>query len=206
MKFPGADCRYDARMDPRDIPHPQPANTLARDLLEDAFPLVLVEGELAASRARRPGTVFSLKDERAQVRCAMFKPKSSWLKFQPRDGRGVLARGRLTLYEARGDYQLVCDSLEEAWRRRAAPRVRGTQGQARRRRPVRPWRASGPCPPSRAASACSPRPGAVVRDVLSVLRERPPLAEIEVLPVPVQGATAAAQIRGMLARDPVRAL
>ncbi|WP_159065671.1 exodeoxyribonuclease VII large subunit, partial [Xanthomonas euvesicatoria] len=54
------------------------------------------------------------KDARAQIRCAMFKPKSTWLKFQPREGLRVLARGRVTLYEARGDYQLVLDHMEEA--------------------------------------------------------------------------------------------
>ena len=101
--------------DHRHILSPSQLNTLARDLLEGAFPLVLVEGEIG--NLSRPGSghlYFTLKDARAQVRCALFKPKSQWLKFQPREGLKVLARGRLTLYEARGDYQLVCDSLEEA--------------------------------------------------------------------------------------------
>ncbi len=201
MKFPGADCRYDARMDPRDILTPSQLNTLARDLLEDAFPLVLVEGELSGVARPASGHLyFSLKDERAQVRCAMFKPKSSWLKFQPRDGLRVLARGRLTLYEARGDYQLVCDSLEEAGEgalRRAFEELKArlaAEGlfDPARKRPL-------PTFPRRIGLLTSPS-GAVVRDVLSVLARRLPLAEIEVLPVPVQGATAAAQIRGMLAR------
>ncbi|MDQ3510854.1 MAG: exodeoxyribonuclease VII large subunit, partial [Pseudomonadota bacterium] len=94
---------------------PSQLNTLARDLLEGAFPLIWVEGELG--NLSRPGSghlYFTLKDARAQVRCAMFKPKSSWLKFVPREGLRVLARGRLTLYEARGDYQLVLDHMEEA--------------------------------------------------------------------------------------------
>jgi exodeoxyribonuclease VII, large subunit len=94
---------------------PSQLNTLARDLLESAFPLVWVEGELGS--VTRPGSghlYFTLKDARAQVKCAMFKPKSQWLKFVPREGLRVLARGRLTLYEARGDYQLVLDHMEEA--------------------------------------------------------------------------------------------
>ena len=94
---------------------PSQLNTLARDLLESAFPLVWVEGELG--NITRPGSghlYFTLKDARAQVRCAMFKPKSQWLKFVPREGLKVLGRGRLTLYEARGDYQLVLDHMEEA--------------------------------------------------------------------------------------------
>ena len=93
-------------MEPRDdrILTPSQLNTLARDLLEGAFPLVLVEGEIAnLSRPASGHVYFTLKDARAQVRCALFKPKSQWLRFQPRDGIKVLARGRLTLYEARGD-------------------------------------------------------------------------------------------------------
>ena len=94
---------------------PSQLNTLARNLLEDAFPLVWVEGELGnLSRPSSGHLYFTLKDARAQVRCALFKPKSQWLNFLPRDGLQVLARGRLTLYEARGDYQLVLDGLEEA--------------------------------------------------------------------------------------------
>ena len=101
--------------DPRHILTPSQLNTLARDLLEGAFPLVLVEGEIG--NLSRPGSghlYFILKDARAQVRCALFKPKSQWLGFTPREGLRVLARGRLTLYEARGDYQLILDSMEEA--------------------------------------------------------------------------------------------
>ena len=98
-----------------EILSPSQLNTLARDLLEGAFPLVWVEGELSGvSRPASGHLYFGLKDARAQVRCAMFKPKSTWLKFAPREGVKVLARGRLTLYEARGDYQLVLDHMEEA--------------------------------------------------------------------------------------------
>src|SRR3546814_629748 len=94
---------------------PSQLNALARSLLEDAFPVVLVEGEIGNLARPASGHIYlTLKDARAQVRCALFKPKSQRLRFQPRDGMRVLARGRLTLYEARGDYQLILDSLEEA--------------------------------------------------------------------------------------------
>lgn len=188
-------------METRDILTPSQLNTLARDLLEGAFPAIWVEGELSGVARPASGHLyFSLKDERAQVRCAMFKPKSSWLKFQPRDGLRVLARGRLTLYEARGDYQLVLEHMEEAGEgalRRALEELKAklaAEGlfDAERKRPL-------PAFPRRIGLLTSPS-GAVVRDVLSVLARRLPLAEIDVLPVPVQGATAAAQIRGMLAR------
>lgn len=105
-----------AQMQHRDeILTPSQLNTLARDLLESAFPLVWIEGELGnVSRPSSGHLYVTLKDAQAQVRCAMFKPKSQWLTFQPREGLRVLARGRLTLYEARGDYQIVLDHLEEA--------------------------------------------------------------------------------------------
>lgn len=190
-------------MDIRDsrILTPSQLNTLARDLLEGAFPLVMVEGEIG--NLSRPGSghlYFTLKDARAQVRCALFKPKSQWLRFQPREGLKVVARGRLTLYEARGDYQLVCDSLEEAGEgalRRSFEELRArlqAEGlfDAQRKRPL-------PAHVRRLAVLTSPS-GAVIRDIASVLRRRFPLLEVELLPVPVQGETAPAQIRAMLQR------
>lgn len=185
----------------RDVLTPSQLNTLARDLLEGAFPLIWVEGEL--SGVSRPGSghlYFCLKDAQAQVRCAMFKPKSSWLKFIPREGMRVLARGRLTLYEARGEYQLVLDHMEEAGEgalRRAFEQLRAkltADGlfDAARKRPL-------PMHPRRIAVITSPS-GAAVRDVLSVLARRFPLVEVDILPVLVQGASAAAQIVAMLRR------
>jgi exodeoxyribonuclease VII large subunit len=185
----------------RDVLTPSQLNALARDILEGSFPLIWVEGELG--NVSRPGSghlYFTLKDERAQVRCAMFRPKSTWLKFAPREGLRVLARGRLTLYEARGDYQLVLEHMEEAGEgalRRAFEALQarlaaeGVFDQARKR-PL-------PAYARRIGLITSPS-GAVVRDVLSVLSRRFPLVEVDVLPVPVQGETAAAQIRGMLSR------
>lgn len=174
---------------------PSQLNALARDLLEDAFPLIWVEGELGnVSRPASGHLYFNLKDARAQVRCAMFKPKSAWLPFQPREGLRVLARGRLTLYEARGDYQLILDHMEEAGEgalRRAYEELRARLAAEGlfddgRKRPL-------PAHVHRLGVITSPS-GAAVRDVLSVIGRRFPLVEVEILPVPVQGAGAAAQI------------
>ena len=185
----------------RDILTPTQLNTLARDLLESAFPLVWVEAELGnVTRPASGHLYFTLKDARAQVKCAMFKPKSQWLKFVPREGLRVLGRGRLTLYEARGDYQLVLDHLEEAGEgalRRAFEELKarlqaeGLFDEARKR-PLPPY-------PRRLAVITSPS-GAAVRDVLSVLARRFPLLEVEILPTQVQGATAAAQITSLVQR------
>jgi exodeoxyribonuclease VII large subunit len=184
-----------------EILSPSQLNTLARDLLEGAFPTIWVEGELSGvSRPASGHLYFCLKDARAQVRCAMFKPKSSGLKFAPREGTKVLARGRLTLYEARGDYQLVLDHMEEAGEgalRRAFEELKArlaAEGlfDAGRKRPL-------PAYVRRLAVITSPS-GAVVRDVLSVIGRRFALLDVEVLPVPVQGTTAAAQIVQMLGK------
>ena len=184
-----------------EILSPSQLNTLARGLLEDAFPLVWVEGELSSVARPSSGHLyFCLKDARAQVRCAMFRPKSTWLKFAPREGMRVLARGRLTLYEARGEYQMVLDHMEEAGEgalRRAFEELKarlqaeGLFDEARKR-PL-------PAYVRRLAVLTSPT-GAAVRDVLSVLARRFALLDVDVLPVQVQGATAAAQITAMLQR------
>jgi exodeoxyribonuclease VII large subunit len=100
---------------PRHILTPSTLNRLVRDLLEDALPLIWIEGEL--SNVARPASghlYFTLKDSAAQVRCAMFKPKSSWLRFKPADGMQVLVRARVGLYEPRGEFQLVAEHMEPA--------------------------------------------------------------------------------------------
>ncbi|WP_349810817.1 exodeoxyribonuclease VII large subunit [Xanthomonas dyei] len=180
---------------------PSQLNTLARDLLEGSFPLVWVEAELSSVTRPSSGHLyFTLKDARAQIRCAMFKPKSTWLKFQPREGLRVLARGRLTLYEARGDYQLVLDHMEEAGEgalRRAFDELRArlaAEGlfDAERKQPL-------PAHVRRLAVITSPS-GAAVRDVLSVLARRFPLLEVDLLPSLVQGDSAAAQVTSLLQR------
>ncbi len=180
---------------------PSQLNTLARDLLEDTFPLVWVEGELGnVSRPSSGHLYLTLKDARAQVRAAMFRPKSQWLKFVPREGLRVLARGRLTLYEARGEYQLVLDHMEEAGEgalRRAFEELQArlqAEGlfDPERKRPL-------PAHVRRLAVITSPS-GAAVRDVLSVLARRFPLLEVDLLPTLVQGEAAAAQITALLRR------
>lgn len=90
-------------------------NAQARMLLERGLGSVWLEGEI--SNLARPASghwYFSLKDEAAQVRCAMFRSRSMLVRFPVKDGAKVLARGRVSLYEARGEFQVVIDHLEEA--------------------------------------------------------------------------------------------
>lgn len=90
-------------------------NQRARLLLEDVFPQIWVEGEL--SNVARPASghvYFTLKDAKAQVRCAIFKQQASRVRELLRDGLLVRVRGRVSLYEGRGDYQMILDSIEAA--------------------------------------------------------------------------------------------
>jgi exodeoxyribonuclease VII large subunit len=185
----------------RRVLKPVQLNVLARDLLESSFSQVWVEGEISNfSRPSSGHLYFTLKDDRAQVRCAFFKQKAMYLRFPPRDGMQVLVRGRLTLYEARGDYQLLLEHMEEAGEgalQRAFIELKAkltAEGvfDDSRKRPL-------PTYIHRLAIITSAT-GAAVRDVISVLSRRFPLLDVDVLPVSVQGDGAANEIRNMLAR------
>jgi exodeoxyribonuclease VII large subunit len=171
----------------------------ARALLEGHFPLLWIEGEI--SNFSRPSSghfYFSLKDANAQIRCAMFKPKSTFLRFRPADGTRVLARARVGLYEARGEFQLIVEHMEEA----------GEGALLRLLQELKTRLAAEglfdavhkrvlPAVPRRIGVITSPT-GAAIRDVLSVIARRFPLVDIEILPVPVQGRDAARAIVAML--------
>jgi exodeoxyribonuclease VII large subunit len=184
----------------REIFSPSQLVRLARNLLEDAFPLIWVEGEISNfMRAASGHMYFMLKDAQAAVRCAMFKPRSAYLRFKPADGMRVLARVRVGLYEARGEFQLVVEHLEEAGegallrafaQLKANLAAEGLFDQAVKR--------AIPRLPRRIGVVTSPT-GAAIRDVLSVIARRFPLAQVEILPVPVQGNQAPPAIVAMLA-------
>ncbi|TAM60557.1 MAG: exodeoxyribonuclease VII large subunit [Rhodanobacter sp.] len=184
---------------PRHVLTPSTLNRLVRDLLGDALPLVWIEGEL--SNVARPASghlYFTLKDSGAQVRCAMFKPKTASLRFRPVDGLQVLVRAKVGLYEPRGEFQLVAESMEPAGegalqrefeQLKARLDAEGLFASARKRALPRFARRIG---------VITSATGAAVRDVLSVLARRWPLADVEVLPVPVQGREAPPAIVAML--------
>ena len=183
----------------REILTPSRLNALVRQLVEDAFPFVWLEGELSNfSRPASGHLYFTLKDAGAQVRCAMFRMKAMRLRFKPADGAHVLVRAKVSLYEARGEFQLIVEHMEEGGEgalRREFERLKakllaeGLFEQAAKR--------ALPRFPRRIGVLTSPT-GAAVRDVLSVLARRNPLVAVDVLPVPVQGSGAAAQIATML--------
>ena len=163
--------------------------------LEAGFPRVVLEAEV--SNLARPASghlYFSLKDPRAQVRCAMFRSAASRMSVRAENGMKVTARGRISLYEARGDYQFIVDSMQEAGegllQRQFEELKKKLESQGlfdpSLKKPL-------PAYPARIALITSPS-GAAVRDLLHVLERRWPVAEIRLYPVPVQGAEAPAEI------------
>jgi exodeoxyribonuclease VII large subunit len=180
---------------PREIFTVSRLNREARMLLERGLGSVWLEGEI--SNLSRPSSghwYFSLKDEVAQVRCAMFRQRNLLLRFPVRDGTQVVARGRVSLFEARGEFQVVVEHLEEAGegvlRRRfeELKRKLGAEGlfDERHKKPL-------PRLPGRIGVITSPT-GAALRDVLHVLRRRFPAAAVLIYPVPVQGEAAPREI------------
>lgn len=183
----------------RRIFKPAQLNALAKDLLESNFSQIWLEGEISnLSRPASGHLYFTLKDDRAQIRCAMFRSRAVLLSAAPKDGQMVLVRARLTLYEARGDYQLAVESMQPAGQGalqlafEQLKRKLDAEGLFRieRKKPL-------PAFVNRLALITSPR-GAAIHDVLSVLARRFPLLPIELWPVPVQGADAALEIGNAL--------
>lgn len=179
----------------RDILSVTQLNRRAKQLLETHLPLLWVEGELSNVSVPSSGHwYFTLKDEYAQVRCAMFKGRNQLVKFIPKQGQQVLLRARVSLYEGRGDYQLIAEHLEEAGSgalQRAFEALKAklsAEGlfDSARKKPL-------PTLPKHIGVITSPT-GAAIRDILSVLERRFPAIPVTILPVAVQGKDAAPQI------------
>ncbi|WP_375737526.1 exodeoxyribonuclease VII large subunit [Pseudomonas boanensis] len=175
-------------------------NQRARHLLEDVFPQVWVEGEI--SNLARPASghlYFTLKDAQAQVRCALFRQNAQRLRQTLRDGLAVRVRGKVSLFEGRGDYQLIADAMEPAGDgalRLAFETLKeklAAEGLfAAERKQVLPAH------PRRIGIVSSPT-GAVIRDIISVFRRRAPQVQLTLIPTAVQGREATGQIVRALA-------
>lgn len=168
--------------------------------LEAGFPRILLEAEI--SNLARPASghlYFSLKDSKAQIRCAMFRSSAGRLGIAVENGIQVLARGRVSVYEPRGEYQFIVDRLEHAGEGllqrqfEALKKKLEAEGLFDRahKREIPPF-------PSRIGLITSAS-GAAVRDLLHVLGRRWPAAEVRLYAVPVQGAEAPGSICRALA-------
>ncbi|PZP77095.1 MAG: exodeoxyribonuclease VII large subunit, partial [Ectopseudomonas oleovorans] len=176
-------------------------NNRARLLLEDVFAGIWVEGEI--SNLARPASghiYFTLKDSQAQVRCALFRQNAARVRQALRDGLAVKVRGKVSLFEGRGDYQLILDAVEPAGDGalrlafEALKEKLGAEGLFSTERKI-----ALPAHPKRIGIVTSPT-GAVIRDIISVFRRRAPQVELNLIPTAVQGREATAQIVRALQR------
>ena len=176
-------------------------NRKVKQLLEIHLPLVWISGEV--SNFAQPGSghwYFSLKDEKAQVRCAMFKPANQRLRWQPESGSEVLIRARVSLYEGRGEFQLIVEHMEDtgvgamqrAYEALKLKLEREGLFDSEHKRPL-------PQFPKHIGVITSPT-GAAIRDILWVFQRRYPIAEVTIIPVAVQGDSAAVEMTQALAK------
>src|SRR5579863_549214 len=166
-----------------------------RDLLGKNFTDIWVEGEISNCREAQSGHIyFTLKDDRSQVRCVFFKQQQRGIKFRPEDGLHVTVRGSISVYEARGEYQIYVENIDpvglgalqlafEQLKKRLE-----AEGlfEAARKKPL-------PMLPSRIGLITSPT-GAAVRDVVRILTRRFPNVHLTLYPVRVQGEGSADEI------------
>ena len=189
----------------RDIYTVSRLNREVRTILETGFPLLWIEAEL--SNFARPASghwYFSLKDEAAQVKCAMFKNRNQLVKVLPANGKQVLVRARIGLYEPRGDYQLIIEHMEEAG-----------DGALRRQFELLKTKLANeglfdaahkkavPDTVTRVGIVSSAT-GAAVHDILTTLKRRFPMQRTIIYPVPVQGKGASAKIAAAIIKANTR--
>jgi exodeoxyribonuclease VII large subunit len=175
-------------------------NRHIREILEGTFPLLWLKGEISNFKAHTSGHFyFSLKDAKAQISAVMFRGFNSQLRFAPEDGMEVLVRGKVTVYEPRGNYQIFCETMEpvgagalqKAFEQlKEKLRKEGLFDEARKR-PLPPL-------PKHIAIVTSPT-GAAIRDMLNILARRYKGANITVIPCKVQGDQAPSEIVAAIA-------
>ncbi len=182
----------------QDLPHIYTVSALTREIrdrLETYFSLVWVSGEVSNLRQPLSGHLyFTLKDAGAQLKAVLFKGNHQHMRFKPQEGSQILCRGRLTVYEPRGEYQLVVDYLEPLGLGALAQAFEVLKERLRNEGLFAP-ESKQPLPflPRKIALITSPT-GAAVRDFLRLLKQRFPQVEVLIYPVKVQGAEAAGEI------------
>jgi exodeoxyribonuclease VII large subunit len=181
-------------------------NRMARDVLERSFPLFWVSGEISnLTRAASGHWYFSLKDSTAQVRCVMFRGRNSYLDWVPKEGDKVEARATVTLYEARGDFQLTIEFLQRAGlgalfeafeKLKQKLQAEGLFDESRKRT-IPPF--------PRQIGIVTSADAAALHDVLTTLKRRMPGIPVVIYPTPVQGKGAANLIAATIEKASRRA-
>ena len=166
-----------------------------KTILESSFPTVAIEGEISNFRPASSGHwYFTLKDDNSMIQAVMFKYRNTRVRFSPQDGQKVVVRGNIGVYAKRGNYQIICETMEQAGegailamleerRRKLAAEGLFAEDQ---KRPL-------PRFPARIAVVTSST-GAALRDILQVLGRRSSGLDVAILPAPVQGEEAAPKI------------
>ena len=188
----------------QDPPRPTPARTIysvgelnarIRDLLENELMNVWVEGEISNARVWNTGHMyFTLKDSGSQIKAVMFRSALRYLKFKPEDGLKVVARGKVSVYDPKGEYQIICEhlepkglgSLQQAFEQLKKKLLAEGLFDASRKRPL-------PALPRRIGLVTS-LDGAALRDIIRVLRRRYPNAHLVLSPTRVQGEGAGREV------------
>ena len=170
-------------------------NKMARGLLESNFPAVAVKGEISNLATPASGHWYlTLKDKTSQLRCAMFAGRNRFVRFKPQNGNQIIVWGKMSIYEGRGDYQLIVDSMEEAGDgalRRAFEDLKrklqaeGLFSEEHKQEIYSYYDHIG---------VITSSSGAVIQDILSVFERRFPATKITLFPVAVQGADAPGEI------------
>jgi len=170
-------------------------NKAVRSTLENGFKLLWMKGEISNFKAHTSGHFyFSLKDSKAQISAVMFKGFNQAMKFKPRDGMEVIVRGKITVYEPRGNYQIFCElmepvgagALQMAFEQLKKKLEAEGLFKPERKRPL-------PLLPKHVAVVTSPT-GAAIRDILNILNRRFKGLRVTVVPTVVQGEAAAPNI------------
>ena len=170
-------------------------NRMAKSLLEDHFPSVIVEGEISNLATPASGHWYlTLKDKTSQIRCAMFVNRNRLVRFKPQNGKQIIVRGRLSIYEGRGDYQLIADSMEDSGdgalrlafeALKSKLQAIGLFDQNAKQEVLSCYNHVG--------VVTSPT-GAAIQDIVSVFKRRFPATVITLFPVSVQGVEAKQEI------------
>ncbi|MDE1220001.1 exodeoxyribonuclease VII large subunit [Vibrio aestuarianus] len=181
-------------------------NAEVRLLLENEMGIVWLVGEISNFSSPVSGHWYlSLKDSRAQVKCAMFKGSNRFVSFKPKNGQQVLVKARLSLYEPRGDYQIIIESMQpegdgrlqqEFEKLKMQLAAEGLFAQSNKR----------PLPENpKCVGVITSKTGAALFDILDVLKRRDPSLPVIVYPTMVQGEQAAIQIAQAIGRANARA-
>lgn len=170
-------------------------NAFIKNELENRFPNLWLEGEVSNLKIPQSGHCYlTLKDEKSQIKAIIFKSTLKGIKFSPKEGQHLLCSGRITVYEPRGEYQIVLETVEPkgvgalqlAFEQLKEKLRKKGWFEQERKRPIPPF-------PKRIGIVTSPT-GAAIRDILQIIQRRHPAVNILIHPVPVQGAEAPAAI------------